>query len=218
MVAGYSVGQLTAMYAAGMLGLDQTLELVAKRGAIMERSRAAADGAMLAVIGLATEVVEDVCRQVRDEGGYVVVANYNCLGQLTLSGTAVGVARAEAALTKLEPRKLARVPVQGAWHCALLDDVAAEYRATVLDQLTLAPRSCPVMDNVSGGPLPEEPDQVRAALASHLVSPVRWEQCVTTMVAAGVETFVEVGYGDMLTKFGFFIDRKKRHLPSAKVV
>jgi [acyl-carrier-protein] S-malonyltransferase len=183
----------------------------------MDRSRATADGAMLAVIGLATPKVEEVCLRLREDGNYIIVSNYNCQGQLTLAGTRPAIDLAENAIRELEPRKLARVPVQGAWHCALLQDVVDDYRSSVLERLELDRPVCPVMDNVSGKALPEEPDQIRASLARHLISPVRWDQCVRTMIDSGAETFIEVGYGNMLTKFGFFIDRKKRHLPSSGI-
>ncbi len=216
-VAGYSVGQWSAMVAAGMLSFEDALAVVVRRAALMDDSEAVRDGAMLAVIGLGTDAVEGVCAELRASGLQVEISNYNCLGQLTLAGTRAAIAEAEARLTALKPRKLAPVPVAGAWHSVLLAGAAERFRAH-LDGVALAAPRVPVADNVSGGLLPTDPALLRDALAAHVRSPVRWEACVRTLIAeTGATTFAEVGHGDMLSKFGFFIDRGRRHVPVARL-
>lgn len=216
-VAGYSVGQWTAMFAAGMVSFADALAVVVRRAQRMNDSDAVRDGAMLAVIGLATELVEGVCAELRSSGAQVEISNFNCLGQLTLAGTRAAIAEAEVRLAALKPRKLAAVPVAGAWHSVLLAGAAERFRAD-LDGVTLAAPRVPVADNVTGGTLPSDPRLLRDALAAHVRSPVRWEACVRTLIAeTGADTFAEVGHGDMLSKFGFFIDRGKKHVPAARL-
>jgi [acyl-carrier-protein] S-malonyltransferase len=214
--AGYSVGQFSAMSAAGMLDLDTAMRLVWKRAELMNQTEAVADGAMLAVIGLETERVAAVCDEVAASGDFVAISNFNCLGQLTLAGTRRGIGRAQEALAVLSPRKLAPVEVSGAWHCRLLLPAADAFRAA-LEEVRFATPRVRVMDNVTGEELPGEPASLRDTLARHLCAPVRWEACVKGLAARGVEHFVEVGHGDMLSKFGFFIDRRRKHTPSARI-
>jgi [acyl-carrier-protein] S-malonyltransferase len=216
MCAGYSVGQWTAMFAAGMLSYEAALRTVWRRAELMNQSDAVKDGAMLAVIGLATDQVDTVCREIDASGDFVAISNYNCLGQLSLAGTTRGIARAEEKLQSMSPRKVARVEVAGAWHSKLLESAARAFEDH-LARVELRAPSVPVMDNVTGEALPSDPSALRKTLARHLAAPVQWERSVRTMIAGGAESFVEVGYGDMLSKFGFFIDRKKKHQPSSKI-
>ncbi len=213
--AGYSVGQWTAMYAAGMLSIESVLRFVVARAELMSASPAS-EGAMLAVIGLPNEPIEEVCRSIEASGDFVAVSNYNCLGQVSLAGTRRGIERAQAELAKLSPRKLALIPVAGAWHCRLLEPALDRFARAISD-LALTGPAFPVADNVTGEWLPEDPQTWRHTLALHLSSPVRWEACVKRIATEGAERFIEVGFGDMLTKFGFFIDRKRQYLPSSKV-
>lgn len=214
--AGYSVGQWSAMVTAGMLSLEDALRVVRRRAELMNETDAVRDGAMLAVIGLATERVEEVCRETTARGTAVAISNFNCVGQLTLAGTRAGIAQAEESLRLLSPRKLARVEVSGAWHSSLLEGAVAPFRA-FLDGVSLAAPTLPVMDNVTGVALPEAPGALRDHLARHLTAPVRWDACVKELCRLGAGHFVETGYGDMLSKFGFFIDRSRKHTPSSKL-
>jgi [acyl-carrier-protein] S-malonyltransferase len=140
----------------------------------------------------------------------VWVSNYNCVGQYTLAGTADAVAAAERALAELKPRKMARVPVSGAWHSPLLAEAHARFHA-YLAAVPLAPPAVPVVDNVTGAWLPTERTALDRHLARHLDHPVLWEQGIKTLLAKGARRFVEIGYGNVLTKFGFFIDRSVEH-------
>jgi [acyl-carrier-protein] S-malonyltransferase len=209
-VSGYSVGQWTALYAAGALSFEELVAVVAKRSALMDACFADVPGAMLAVIGLKAEVLENLCDGLRAKSHRVWVSNYNCVGQYTLAGAADAIEAAERALVELKPRKVARVPVSGAWHTPLLAAAHAGFR-TFLGSVTLAPPNVPVVDNVNGEWLPSARAGLDLQLARHLDHPVLWEQGIRTLLAAGVRRFVEIGYGNVLTKFGFFIDRSVEH-------
>lgn len=209
-VAGYSVGQWTALHAAGALSFEQLVAVVAKRSALMDQCFASVPGAMLAVIGLRAEALEELCARLRDGGHQVWVSNYNCVGQYTLAGTAAAITAAESAVAELKPRKAARVPVSGAWHSPLLADANAGFHAH-LASVALAPTRVPVVDNVSGDVLPSERAALDLRLAQHLDHPVLWEKGIKTLLERGARRFVEIGYGNVLTKFGFFIDRSVEH-------
>lgn len=209
-VSGYSVGQWTALYAAGAVSFEQLVAIVAARSALMDDCFVDIDGAMLAVIGLKAEVLENLCDGLRAKSHRVWVSNYNCVGQYTLGGTGEAIAHAETALAELKPRKVARVPVSGAWHTPLLASANAGF-ATYLAGVTLGATRVPVVDNVTGGWLPAERPALDQQLARHLDHPVLWEQGIKALLAKGAKRFVEIGYGNVLTKFGFFIDRSVEH-------
>lgn len=205
-VAGYSVGQWSAMYAAGMIEFAPLAALLVERARLMDECVARAPGAMCAVIGLRESVVGETLAELRAQGHAVFIANYNCVGQYSIAGTRSAVELAEARLLALRPKKLVRVPVSGAWHCPLLADAADRF-ALRLASIGLLPARRPVVDNVTGGWLPTDERELRATLARHLSHPVLWDRGIKTMIAAGVTRFVELGYGSSLSKFGFFIDR-----------
>jgi [acyl-carrier-protein] S-malonyltransferase len=209
-VSGYSVGQWTALYAAGAVSFAQLVETVAMRSALMDDCFVDIAGAMLAVIGLKAEVLENLCDGLRAKSHRVWVSNYNCVGQYTLAGTGEAIAHAETALAELRPKKVARVPVSGAWHSPLLAAAHARFER-YLAGVALGPMSVPVVDNVSGGWLPAERPALDQQLARHLDHPVLWEQGIKGLLAKGARRFVEIGYGNVLTKFGFFIDRSVEH-------
>ncbi|HVY44223.1 MAG TPA: acyltransferase domain-containing protein [Minicystis sp.] len=209
-VAGYSVGTWTALHAAGSLPFERLAEVVAARAAAMDACFRDRAGAMLAVFGLLDADVEGVCASLRAEGHAVWIGNHNCAGQATLSGAAASIAAAESAFAALRPRKLVRVPVSGGWHSPLLA-LARDAFLEVLARTELAAPRVPVVDNVTGGFLPTTRPALDVALADHLDHPVRWEAGVRTLIAAGARRFVEIGYGNVLTKFGLFIDRTAQH-------
>lgn len=209
-VSGYSVGQWTALYAAGVLPFEQLVQVVAKRSQLMDACFADVPGAMLAVIGLKAEVLENLCDGLRAKSHRVWVSNYNCVGQYTLAGTGEAIAHAESALVDLKPKKVARVPVSGAWHTPLLAAAHAGFKSH-LAGVTLGATTVPVVDNVTGGWLPAERPALDEQLARHLDHPVLWEQGIKALLAKGAKRFVEIGYGNVLTKFGFFIDRSVEH-------
>ena len=209
-VSGYSVGQWTALYAAGALSFEELVAVVAKRSALMDECFTDIPGAMLAVIGLKAEVLENLCDGLRAKSHRIWVSNYNCVGQYTLAGTGEAVAHAETALVELKPKKVARVPVSGAWHTPLLAAANRGFQE-FLGGVTLDPATVPVVDNVTGGWLPDGRPALDTQLARHLDHPVLWEQGIRALLAKGAKRFVEIGYGNVLTKFGFFIDRSVEH-------
>lgn len=211
MVAGYSVGQWSAMHAAGMCSLDQCLRTVWERARIMNQSLGQSASGMMAVIGLADGAVEDVCRAVSTENDPVDISNYNCLGQVTLAGTLPALAKARKRLEALNPRKIQTLEVSGAWHCRLLTGAVPTF-AAYLETLSFGVPTVPVADNVTGAQLPTGGAGLKTSLAKHLDHPVRWADGVKTLAGLGAKRFVEVGFGDVLTKFGYFIERRAAHL------
>lgn len=210
-VAGYSVGQWTALHAAGAIGGAALFELVAARARLMDEAIAAAGPTgMLAVIGVRAPDVESVCAETRAEGRVVEITNRNAPGQVTLGGTVDGLAAAEERLRAFRPKGLVRVPVAGAWHGRFVAG-AVEPLAVVIEALDLRPTDVPVVDNTTGRWLPADLAGRRRALARQVAAPVLWEEGVRTMIAAGADPLIEVGYGDVLTRFGFFIDRSVGH-------
>ncbi|CAN93345.1 MULTISPECIES: ACP S-malonyltransferase [Sorangium] len=205
--AGYSVGQWSAMYAAGMLTYEQTIEALVERARLMDECVDRRPGAMCAVIGLREAVLEQVLADLRSRGHLVFIANYNCVGQYSISGAVPAIELAEEELRAHRPKKIVRLPVSGAWHCPMLEDAQVRF-AEVLAGVRFGPRAAPVLDNVTGDWLPDEPEALRDGLARHISHPVQWERGIKKLAALGCRRFVEVGYGNSLTKFGFFIDRQ----------
>jgi [acyl-carrier-protein] S-malonyltransferase len=203
---GYSVGQWTAMCAAGMVTQKGMLCIVYSRAQCMNAASEFNDGMMLAIIGLPVEAVEAVCRKVSAEGESVAISNYNAIGQFTIAGQRHRVEWARKELSALSPRQLLPINVSGAWHCAMMSPAAVAF-APYLERVSLRAPPLPVVDNVTGDLLPHDPDALAQTLTRHLDHPVRWDQCIRRLIALGVERFVEVGFGNMLTKFGVFIDR-----------
>jgi [acyl-carrier-protein] S-malonyltransferase len=209
-LAGYSVGQWTALYAAGVVSFEQLVDIVHARASFMDECFAGRQGAMLAVIGLSLPAVEEVCQGLQSAGWFLAVSNHNCIGQLSLSGDLAAVELAIPRLAAMQPKKIQRLPVAGAWHCALLAEAERRFLA-FLEDLPLGRPSLPVCDNVSGGFLPEDGQQMKRQLARQVAAPVQWEQCMQTLLRAGCNEFIETGFGKVLTSFGFFINRKVLH-------
>lgn len=209
-VAGYSVGQWTALNAAGVIDEASTRTLVFERARLMDAalSQAPATG-MLAVIGIKAETLSCLCADVSTPSDTVAISNENAPGQVTLSGTLAALDAAEAAIRAAhKPKRLVRLPVAGAWHGPFMTPAVAPLTAR-LDRLSLAPPVCPVIDNVTGDFLEVPLD--RARLAAQVAAPVKWMQGVRALIEAGATEMIEVGYGDVLTRFGFFINRRVRH-------
>jgi [acyl-carrier-protein] S-malonyltransferase len=206
-VAGYSVGQWTAMYAAEMFSFETLVALLVKRARFMDECVSRAPGAMLGVIGVAQDTLEQFCEELHASGLRLFISNYNCFGQYTIAGDPQAIELAEERLRVLKAKKTVRLPVSGAWHCPLLDS-AQERFAQELSTLQCARARIPVVDNVTGEWLPEEAHALRAQLARHITHPVRWADGIRHLIRAGAGRFVEIGFGKTLTKFGFFIDRQ----------
>ena len=210
-VAGYSVGQWSALYAAGAIDAEQLLRTVHARATIMDRVIAAQASGMLAVIGVRENDLQSICARARETGGILEVANINAPSNYTLSGTADAIDFAEMELVRLRAKAVVRLPVSGGWHSSMLRAAVQPFRA-YLDQLRFATPVIPVLDNTTGGWLSSDTQQAFQQLSLHLAMPVLWRQSMETLLQAGVQFFIEVGLGDTLSKFGIFISRKARYI------
>ena len=198
---GLSLGELSALAAAEAYDFESGLALVARRGQLMDAACAASQGAMAAVIGGEPAVIEGICR----DGG-IDVANYNCPGQIVISGLAEKVDEAVARLADAGPRTVVRLNVAGAFHSRLMQP-AADAFAPVLADTAIAAPVCPVVQNVVGAVV-ADPATIRQNLAGQVTGSVQWEACVRAMLDAGVQALIEFGPGKVLSGFMRRIDRK----------
>jgi [acyl-carrier-protein] S-malonyltransferase len=203
-VAGHSLGEFSALVAAGVLNFEDGLRLVQQRAMAMQKACEAVDSTMAAIIGLDDEVVKKVCEEI-DE--VVVPANYNCPGQLVISGTVEGINKAVEKLQAAGARRAIVLPVGGAFHSPLMQPAKEELQAAIADTEFAAPR-CPIYQNVSAR-AETEPATIQQNLIDQLTSPVRWTQTMRRMIEDGVEEFIEVGgTGKTLQGFVKKIDRR----------
>lgn len=197
MVAGHSLGEFSALVAAGALSFEDGLKLVAARANAMQKACEANPGTMAAIIGVADEKVEEICQTVTNETGHVVVAaNYNCPGQLVISGSKEGIDAACEALKAAGAKRALPLPVGGAFHSPLMQPAKDELQAAIEATEVHQPK-CPVFQNVDAKPYTDAA-QIKANLIAQLTSPVRWTKSVQNMVAAGATTFTECGPGKAL--------------------
>jgi [acyl-carrier-protein] S-malonyltransferase len=209
--AGYSVGQWTALYAGGSISFEQLVRIVERRASFMDRCVAQRPGAMIAVIGLSEAAVEDCCARTRDRGLLAAIANYNAPGQYTVSAEAHAVPTVIEDIRSLKPIKCIELQAAGPWHSQLMAP-ARDALADLLGQETFRILMIPAVDNVTGEFLPGEAGACRETLADQVCKPVRWSRGIETLIGSGVTRFIEVGYGNMLTRFGFFINRTVQHV------
>lgn len=203
-VAGHSLGEYSAVAAADCLEFEDVLRLVRFRGELMARAGDQAPGAMAAVLGLDNEVVADAVARAA-EAGTVVVANYNSPGQVVISGEVGAVARARELCSEAGAKRVIPLDVSGAFHSPLMVP-AAEPLIARLAQTDFAPAAVPVVSNIDAQPR-TDPDAIRDALGRQMTGSVRWEQSVRRLIDEGVDTFVEVGPGTVLSKLIGRIDR-----------
>ncbi|MBN1924270.1 MAG: ACP S-malonyltransferase [Prolixibacteraceae bacterium] len=193
MVAGHSLGEFSALVAAGALSFDDGLTLVSKRAMAMQKACEAQPSTMAAIVGLDDETVEQACEQTN---GVVVAANYNCPGQLVISG-AVDAVNAACELLKEKGAKRALVlPVGGAFHSPLMEP-AREELAAAIEATEINEPVCPVYQNVNALPY-TNPAEIKENLIAQLTSPVRWTQTVQNMLSDGANSFTELGPGKVL--------------------
>ena len=193
MVAGHSLGEFSALVAAGALDFEDGLRLVAKRAAAMQQACEAQPSTMAAVLGLDDKVVEDICAEV---DGVVVAANYNCPGQLVISGSIEAVDAACERLKAAGARRALRLSVGGAFHSPLMEPAKVELQAAI-EAAPFKTPICPVYQNVDAKPY-TDPEQIKANLIAQLTAPVRWTYIVQNMLADGADSFVELGPGAVL--------------------
>ncbi len=209
--AGHSLGEFTALTAAGSLDFAAGLALVRRRGELMKAAGETAPGAMAAVLGLDGEVVAAACRQAQAESGRPVqVANDNCPGQIVISGDDAALTLALDLLQAAGARKLVRLPITIAAHSPLMASAAAAFAAAV-GETPLRRPDAPVIGNTSARPL-ADPEAIRAELVAQLTGNVRWTESMRFLLAEGVERFVEVGPGDVLTGLMKRIERSVERL------
>lgn len=210
LLAGYSVGQWTALYAAGCLSFEALVEVTAARARHMDDCFRRVRGAMIAVIGVGLDRLERMCSSLRVEGHSIFISNINCHGQYSVGGTESAIEAALEEVGRLQPKRVVRLPTSGAWHTPLLKPAEAPF-AAFLHGVAIAPPGAPVVNNVTGDFFPTDVTAMKRELVRHLSHPVQWERGVKGIIAAGGRQLIEVGYGDVLTRFGFFIDRSASH-------
>ena len=193
MVAGHSLGEFSALVANAALSFEDGLNLVAKRAQAMQKACESAPGTMAAVLGLEDAVVEDICNDIDD---IVVPANYNCPGQLVISGSLSGVETACQELTKAGARRALMLPVGGAFHSPLMEP-AREELAAAINQVQFRVPSCPIIQNVDAQPHTDT-NEIKRNLIAQLTAPVRWTQSVQKMRNMGASNFIETGPGKVL--------------------
>lgn len=193
MVAGHSLGEFSALVAAGALDFEDGLRLVAKRAAAMQKACEAQPSTMAAVLGLDDKTVEDICAEV---DGVVVAANYNCPGQLVISGSIEAVDAACERLKAAGARRALRLPVGGAFHSPLMEPAKVELQAAI-ETAEFKNPICPVYQNVDAKPY-TDPEQIKVNLIAQLTAPVRWTYIVENMLADGADSFMELGPGAVL--------------------
>jgi [acyl-carrier-protein] S-malonyltransferase len=202
MVAGHSLGEISALVASDCLSFEDGLKLVSIRANAMQKACEINPSTMAAIIGLDDAVVEEVCASV-DE--VVVAANYNCPGQLVISGSNAGIDQACEMLTEKGARRALKLPVGGAFHSPLMQP-AREELAKAIEEATFNTPSCPVYQNVSTQG-ETDPATIKANLIAQLTSSVKWTQSVQNMIADGATSFTEVGPGKALQGMLAKIDR-----------
>lgn len=195
-VAGHSLGEFAALTAAGVLELGAALELVVLRGRAMQAAGEERPGTMTALLGVGTEQAAELCDEARGDD-VLLVANENSQQQVVISGSVAAIGRAEALSAERRIRAI-RLKVAGAFHSPLMEP-AVEPLSAAIDAVAFGPPRFPVAANVTGE-LVKDPEELRALLKRHVVSPVRWERCVRSLAAAGATAFVEAGPGTVLTK------------------
>lgn len=203
MVAGHSLGEFSALVAAGALSFEDGLKLVAQRANAMQKACELQPSTMAAILGLEDAIVEEICAKVDD---VVVAANYNCPGQLVISGSIEGVDKACALLTEAGAKRALKLNVGGAFHSPLMESAKVELQAAIEAVDILSP-SCPIYQNIDAKPQ-TDPAVIKENLIAQLTGAVRWTQTVQNMLADGATAFVEVGPGNVLQGLVKKVDRQ----------
>lgn len=196
-VAGHSLGEYTALVAAGALTFEDGVYAVRKRGEFMEGAVPNGEGSMAAILGLDREPLSKVTAEVSDSGYPVSLANLNCPGQIVISGSRKGVELASARAKETGAKRAIPLEVSGPFHSSLMKPAASELRQ-VLDGLDMKDARIPVIANVSANPMTTA-EEIKENLIEQLYSPVLWEDSVVKMIDLGVDTFIEIGPGKVLS-------------------
>ena len=197
MVAGHSLGEFSALVAAGALTFEDGLKLVYARAMAMQKACEAAPSTMAAIIALPDETIEQVCAEISKEGNVVVPANYNSPGQVVISGNVEAIQEACAKLKEAGAKRALPLSVGGAFHSPLMEMARVEL-AKAIEAAPVHEPICPVYQNVDAKPH-TDPKEIKENLLKQLTAPVRWTQSVQNMIADGMTEFVECGPGQVLT-------------------
>ena len=192
MTAGHSLGEFSALVAAGALSFDDGLTLVSKRAQAMQKACELNPSTMAAIIGMEDAVIEEVCAGI--DG--VVPANYNCPGQLVISGSNDGIDKAIAKFTEMGAKRALKLSVSGGFHSPMMEPARAELEKAI-NEVSFSKPICPVYQNVTASPV-TDPAEIKKNLVAQLTSPVRWTQTMQNMIANGLTEIVEVGPGAVL--------------------
>jgi len=193
MVAGHSLGEISALVANATLTFEDGLRLVSKRGIAMQKACELQESTMAAIVGLSNEIIEKVCAETP---GIVVAANYNCPGQIVISGEVEAVHKACETLKEAGAKAAIVLPVGGAFHSPLMEP-AREELATAIENTKFSKPNCPIYQNVTTTAV-INPDEIKRNLISQLTAPVKWTQSIQQMIADGATSFIEVGPGKVL--------------------
>ncbi len=197
MVAGHSLGEFSALVANAVLSFADALQLVAVRASAMQKACEKSPGTMAAVLNLADERIEEICQQIQSETNEVIVAaNYNCPGQIVISGSIKGIYIACEKMKEAGAKRALVLPVGGAFHSPLMQPAKEELAAKINDSIFNEP-ICPIYQNVAAAAV-SEANTIKENLIAQLTSPVKWAQCVHAMIQDGTTNFIECGPGKVL--------------------
>ena len=202
MVAGHSLGEFSALVANGVLSFEDGLQLVSKRALAMQKACEIQQSTMAAVLGLDDKIVEETCKEI---DGIVVAANYNCPGQLVISGSVEAIDKACVLLSERGAKRAVKLPVGGAFHSPLMEP-AREELAEAIKNTTFSKPICPIYQNVVAKAV-TNPTEIKENLIAQLTAPVKWTQTVQQMIADGATDFMEIGPGKVLQGLVRKIDR-----------
>ncbi|KAF1682893.1 ACP S-malonyltransferase [Veillonella sp. R32] len=198
-VGGHSLGEYSALVAAGVLDFKDAVYVVHKRGEFMQDAVPLGEGAMAAILALPREEVVSICEKVNNEVGSVQAVNFNCPGQIVIAGATAAVEKAAEEMKAAGAKRAVMLPVSAPFHSRLMEPAAARLKEE-LDKITVKDAAIPVVVNVTGQILTKA-DTIKESLVVQAAHPVLWEDCVATMINEGVGAFVEVGPGKVLTGF-----------------
>jgi [acyl-carrier-protein] S-malonyltransferase len=209
-VAGHSLGEYSALVAAGALQFEDGVYAVRKRGELMEKAVPNGEGTMAAVLGLDRDSLTAVCEAVTAAGNSVQLANLNCPGQIVISGSRKGVEEASIKAKEAGAKRVLPLNVSGPFHSALMKPAAVEFK-DILNSIQINSAQIPVIANVTAEPM-QEAEEIKEKLIEQLYSPVLWEDTVGKMIELGVDTFIEIGPGKVLAGLVRKVDRSVKTL------
>ncbi|MFC3882609.1 ACP S-malonyltransferase [Bacillus songklensis] len=194
--AGHSLGEYSALVAAGALSFPDAVKAVYLRGKFMDEAVPAGEGTMAAILGMEAQALKEVTDEITNQGDVVQLANINCPGQIVISGTTAGVEKASALAKERGAKRAISLVVSGPFHSSLMKP-AAQKLEQVLNEVTVTDAEVPVISNVTAEPMTTK-GEIKQRLVEQLYSPVRWEESIQTLLDNGVDTFIEIGPGKVL--------------------